>query len=125
MLFQHANFITGGSDPIGSLANVTPQNADMGLLAFIRLVGSAYFKKHLTGFKHTTPEALFHSVTGATQDVQHRDWLNIIQHTVWERTYDESHYIPSYEALTLHWKRCTWVAAYWKKATDNEIQMPG
>ena len=33
--------------------------------------------------------------------------------------------MPSYEALGLHWKRCTWVGNYWGQATNDEILMPG
>ena len=58
MLYQHATFITSGSDPNGTL---TDTSTTLGLLAFVRLVGCVYFKKHLTAFKFDTPEAIFHS----------------------------------------------------------------
>ena len=125
VLYQHAAFITAGSDPEGSLADTTIENTQMSLLAFVKLVGCAYFKKHLIGFKLDTPEALFLSVRADSQEEQHEQWLDIIRNTVWERTADESHYVPSYEALRLHWKRCTWISNYWRKAEDNEIDMPG
>ena len=127
VLFQHATFITGGINPSGSLAQlVCQENSHLGQLAFVRLVGCAYFKKHLAGFKFDTPEALFHSITIPSTEQQHKEWLDIIRTIVWERSYDECHYVPSYEALLgLHWKRCTWVARYWGQATENEIRMPG
>ena len=45
VLFQHAAIITGGLDPPGSLAQLTsPENSHMDFLAFVKLVGPAYFK---------------------------------------------------------------------------------
>ena len=93
VLYQHATFITAGLDPGGSLADITMENTKMGLLAFVRLVGCAYFKKHLTGFRLDTPEALFHSITADSEEKQHRQWLDLIRNTVRERTADESHYV--------------------------------
>ena len=107
LLFQHATFITSGVDPLGSLADIiSPDNSDQGLLAFVRLVGCAYFKKHLVGFKYDTPEALFYSFMAASKSLQdqHKEWLDKIRKTVWERSYDECHYVPSYDALYLHWR---------------------
>lgn len=46
-LYQHATFITAGSDPAGSLADITLENTQESLLAFVRLVGCAYFKNTL------------------------------------------------------------------------------
>lgn len=54
MLYQHATFITSGSDPTGTLADTSTT------LGFVRLVGCVYFKKHLTAFKFDTPETIFH-----------------------------------------------------------------
>ena len=51
MLYQHATFITADLDPAESVADITMENTQMGLLAFVRLVGCAYFKKHLTRFR--------------------------------------------------------------------------
>ena len=102
-----------------------PRNSHLGQLAFVRLVGCAYFKEHLSGFKFDTPEALFPSITVPSIKKQHIEWLDIIRTTVWERSYDECHYVPSYAALEFHWKRCTWVARYWGQAVENEIQMAG
>lgn len=125
VFYQHATFITSGSDPIGSLVDISPETAQLGLLAFVRLVGCGYYKKHLTGFKFSTPEELFHSISAISPEEQHKKWLKTIQSTVWERTFDESHYVPSYEAFSLHWKRCIWVMSYWSEATENQIEIPG
>ena len=87
-------------DPPGSLADITsPQNAQLGMLALVRLVGCAYFKKHISGFNFDTPEALFHSIPTTDTEQQHKQWLGVIRTTVWERSFDECHYVPSYEAL--------------------------
>ena len=103
VLFQHATCITGGRDPLGTLADITcVENSQIGLLAFVSLVGCAYFKKHLAGFKFTTPEALFHSITLTVLEQKHKEWLDIIRTTVWERTFEECHYVSSYEAFELH-----------------------
>ena len=96
----------------------------MGFLAFVRLVGCAYFKKHLSGFKFDTPEVTFKSFTISSLDRHHQEWLELIP-TAWERSYDESYYLSSYEALHLHWRRCAWVARYWRQSLEHNIQMPG
>ena len=126
VLFQHAAFITGGLDPPGCLAHLTsPENSHMGFLSFVRLVGCAYFKKHLSGFKFDTAEATFKSFTISSLDRHHQEWLELIRTTVWERSYNESYYLPSYEALHLHWRWCAWVARYWGQSLEHNIQMPG
>ena len=84
VLYQHATFITGGSDPVGTLAEFHPDYVHLVLLAFVRLVQCAYFKKHLARFKFSTPEALFHSITTTTPENHNKDWLNIVRMKVWE-----------------------------------------
>ena len=123
MLYQHAKFITGESTTVGSLADYDDDNAHLGLLAFIRLVSCSYHKKNLSAFRLNTPEALYHSVV-ATTNVHvdaHKEWLKTIRVTVWERTIDETYYVPS---LELHWKRCVWVLQYWEKARLQNTVMP-
>ena len=44
--FQHGSFISGHNMP-GFLSNTSPSNKHYGFLAFVRLVGTCYFKKHL------------------------------------------------------------------------------
>ena len=44
-IFQHAKFITGGECP-GTLANTDLLTKEMGFQAFMRLIGTCYFKKH-------------------------------------------------------------------------------
>ena len=123
VLYQHAKFITGELSTAGSLADLNDDNAHMGLLAFIHLVGCSYHKKHLSSFRLNTPEALYHSVVSKTNIDAHKEWLNIIRTTVWERTIEESCYVPSFEVLELHWKWCVWVLQHWQKATVQTIVM--
>ena len=125
VLFQHATFISSGRDPVGTLADISPESSDLGFLAFIRLVGCSYFKKHLAAFVLNTPEALFHSISATSPEEHHHKWLDVIRQTIFTRVVDESHTVPSYEALQFHWKRSTWVAMYWSNAAKNNIQMPG
>ena len=122
VLYQHATFITGGSDPEGTLADTDPDCGHLGLLAFIRFVGCAYFNKHSAGFKLSTPEALFHSIKSTSLQTHHKEWLNIIRTKVWERTIDESNYLPYYDALALHWKRSTWVANYCEEQDNQRMK---
>ena len=77
--FQYSQFITG-SQTHGQLHETDQSCHKNGFLAFIRLVGTAYFKKHLTAFISTvgleTPSQLFHSMD-ATLSIEdrHRKWL--------------------------------------------------
>lgn len=48
VFFMHCNFISGMTMD-GSLCDTTDQR-DLGFLAFLRLVGTLYFKKHLVSF---------------------------------------------------------------------------
>lgn len=59
--FQHCTFINANSDScLGTLVDTGDSN-DIGFLAFLRLVGTVYFKKYLSCFPHETPRAFFNS----------------------------------------------------------------
>ena len=122
VFFQLATFITSGRDPPGTLIDT---DLELSQLSFIRLIGCAYFKKHSSGFAFSTPESLFHSISESNLEMRHREWLACITQVVWERTTDEMHTVPSYEALILHWKRCLWVKKFWAQANKNEIEVQG
>jgi hypothetical protein len=93
--------------------------------AFVRLVGTAYFKKHLVAFLQDKPESLYMSLPcDASIHERHKAWYNKIRETVWEQVIDEESAPPSFDALHLHWKRCMWVVMYWNKANKNTIDMP-
>jgi hypothetical protein len=124
--FQHSNFISSGcAETPGTLADVHFGAHKHGFLAFLRLVGTAYFKKHPSAFHCSRPDALYYSVQSSCIEETHALWLNKIRDTKWDRVINEEHALPSYDALELHWMRSVWVLNYWNKATDNEIVMPG
>ena len=58
--FQFASFITGANAQ-GSLMNIQLQGGiyKQGFLAFLRLVGTVYFKKHASGFNTPSPASHF------------------------------------------------------------------
>lgn len=47
--FQFSKFISGSAMP-GCLSEVNQEKASSSYLAFLRLIGTAYFKKHLASF---------------------------------------------------------------------------
>ena len=60
--FQHAEFITGSSQYThGSLSDTLLEDAvyKQGFFAFLRLVGTVYFKKHATAFESDSPQSHF------------------------------------------------------------------
>ena len=60
--FQYASFITGGIDSTpGTLADTLLSDGSykLGYLAFVRLVGTVYFKKHSSGFVTDSPRTHF------------------------------------------------------------------
>lgn len=88
----------------------------------MRLIGCAYFKKHINTFYGQTPMSLFISFAGASSDhEQHHQWLDHIRQTIWDRIAFESDTIPSLTALESHWLRSWWVLHYWQQAESNHI----
>ena len=122
--FQHASFIAGGTDPPGSIGEFSLDAQSPAMLSFLRLVGCAYFRKHSSAFELHTPEALFHSIEGNDVTECHEKWLTTIRRTVWQRADNESHNMPSTEALKLRWKRSMWITAMWHSSTANELDLP-
>ena len=120
--FQYAQFITGllPAQTNGSLAHINP--GSNGFLAFVRLVGVAYFQKNRGAFEEETPVGLYNSHS-KVKDVKerHKGWYNQIRAKVWTRISFEDHLPPSLEALELHWLRTTWVAEYWGQATNTTM----
>jgi len=61
-LFQYAEFICCE----GSLSDVQPGNKEKGYLAYLRLVGAAYFLKYRSSYRGTkSPVTLYHSCQSA------------------------------------------------------------
>ena len=124
--FRFASFITDVS-LLGSLGKVSPDPNLSSFYSFLRLVGCAYFKAHLSAFQQQSPVTLFHSVkdTSVSIETKHQKWLEIIRRTVWQRADTENRTMPSTEALKLHWLRVQWVLKMWHQATTNDIDLPG
>ena len=71
--FQHAAFISGRNSPPGTMGETGDSDSKF---SFLRLIGCAYYKQHVSAFCSQTPEALFFSVTNATSTHDHHaKWL--------------------------------------------------
>ena len=109
--YQYTSFITAGNDPStpGTLYDVglESDNYKLGYLAFLRLIGTVYFKKHSSGFDTQSPVTHFSHFgnQGLTVEEQHSKWLDSIQQTIWYRTKFENEMTASDDTLMLHWKR--------------------
>ena len=85
--FQHSQFITGGQEIApGTLANVGA-DLEIGFMAFVRLVGVVYMKKHGSGFNGISPEAYYNQFLkpGQTALQHHNTWLDNIWQCIWDR----------------------------------------
>ncbi len=108
--FEKADFISNDSTgQLSKMPETMQELTERGFLAFARLVGCAYFKKHRNAFQGTTPEALFHSFATDNVKEQHNKWLEHIRQKIWDRIMFEDDMIPSVGALKRHWKRSCWV----------------
>lgn len=78
-LYEYCNFICANSDQAPGLLC----DMEQGFLSFVRLVGSAYFKKHKSAFLPTylTPMSLFNSQQkdGVTCLIHHFTWLEFLK----------------------------------------------
>ena len=83
--------------------------AEISELAFLRLVGCAYFKKHINAFPGHTPASLLHQ------------WIDHIRQTIWDRISFENEMIPSVTALQAHWLRSCWVLHLWQQAQSSNM----
>ena len=126
-LMKHTRFITGTESLSGDLSqNTTPRSME-GFLAFIRLVGCAYFNKDQSAFGGIqTPSSLYYSfgLNGMSEYDQHCKWLATIRDILWDRIYFENELIPTVEALGRHYKRALWVLNYWSQSTQNIMDFP-
>ena len=96
VFFQHASFNNDVSQ--GTLASTCDTTRQLGFLSFVRLIGTVYFKKHLSTFKYDCPRALLNS-SNSDPISQHKQWLDCIRSTVWENIEFEDELPPSWEAL--------------------------
>ncbi len=124
VFFQHSSFVNANcSDYPGHLSNTRSDDLQLGFLAFVRLVGSAYFKKCQSAFVHDSPRALLNSCQQSSVEQSHKHWLETIRDTVWERIEFEDELPPSWEALNRHWLRSCWVSDLWSQATVNHYNL--
>lgn len=92
VFFENAKFIA--ASPI-SPSNLGDQ-ATYSVLAFIRLVGCAYFKKHANAFFSHTPSLMSSFATASVSPLeQHCKWLNHLRETIWDKITSENETIPS------------------------------
>ena len=123
--FQHAHFICG-INTLGSLDETDITTRSHGSLAFLRLVGTMYFKKHLPSFVslhgHMTPDHLFNSVDPSLDPHQrHRNWIDKIREVVSDCIQSEEDRVPSYTSLWRHWVRSCWVSAMWRSSHEVDV----
>ena len=123
-LLEYCGFICANS--AGTLSDIDPTSN--GILAFSRLVGCAYFRKHKSIFSpaYPSPMTLFNSLHKDNQVPihHHSAWLEQMRERIWSRIKYEEEMIPSDEALIRHWKRSCWVMTVWKQANSNSITYP-
>ncbi len=111
--FTYAEFINSN----GSLSDVNVDRKERGYLAFLRLVGTAYFLKHRASYRgNKSPINLYHSCPSTTELEQHILWLNRIREHVWVQTLDEKNLLPSHSALRLQWLRTVWIVHMWAQS---------
>lgn len=123
--YQYAEFISSGTDATpGTLAD-TGLEHNKGFLAFLRLVGTAYFKKHALAFSMPSPVILFNKYNNPTTTAleQHCLWLEDIRQNIWDRIQFEDETIPSVDSLYRHWKRACWVIDMWHQSNRNIMEL--
>ena len=123
-LFHYAPFITSG-EVEGTLAE-SQGTHENGLLSFLRLLGTVYFKKHASGFNTQSPSTHFCRFAGPNISLreQHSLWLQDIRENIWHRIKFENQMIPSDDALHYHWLRTCWVSNTWSQADKNHMVLP-
>jgi hypothetical protein len=126
--FQYASFITANDlHTPGTLADteIEGNNYESGFLAFIRLIGTIYFKKYSTGFNQSSPAVHFRTFVNGTTSIRdiHCQWLDSIRQNIWHRINFDNEMIPSDTALHMHWKRSCWISHMWRQADVNKMML--
>ena len=119
LAFQHCVFINADCESFPGSLVYTAEQKEEGFLAFLRLIGTAYFSKYRSCFLFESPRAFLNSLKSSDSKTQHRVWLECIRTTIWERTEFEDELPPSVEAIWRHWLRSCWVSHYWSEAAQN------
>ena len=118
VFMEHTQFILADHPKAFSTSftsSILHQQTEETQLAFIRLVGCAYFKKHSNAFFGTTPQSLFNGSAANSPTEQHIKWLDHLREGIWDKITQESEQIPSFTALQLHWKRSCWITHLWQQ----------
>ena len=87
-----------------------PQKIATSFLALLRLVSVAYILKNLPAFRNKSNPQYSTIILYLIKSLaaRHVAWIRILNAKVWERMQFEDSFIPSMEALTLHWLRAQW-----------------
>ena len=120
--FQYAAFITG-REAEGTLADTEEESCNSGFLAFLRLIGTVYFKKHAACFETPSPVSHFKKFVSTTTSIQlqHENWLEDIRQSIWHHISFENEMILSNESLCFHWKRSCWILQMWRQSDKNTM----
>ena len=123
---QHAAFITG--DPSSGLLSQTKgEGKKQGYLALVRLIGTLYFKTHLSAFVSLrgveTPNQLFNSLLPTSLEDRHKLWFSDIRNIINDHIANEEERMPSYTALWRHWLRSCWVAEMWQHSPEEDLNV--
>lgn len=108
------------------MLGILSDNTEEGFYAFLRLIGTLYFKKHLSSFVSLhgieTANQLYHS-TDPTKSVKerHEAWYSKIRSTVSDRISNEEERVPSQTSMWRHWLRSCWVSKMWKNSVESDI----
>jgi hypothetical protein len=134
---NNIHFVSFKEDYTGSLSQTNAEDWMDGQLAFFRLLACVYFKKCASSFrmsmslKHTpSPEEVLQNITEANPDKTELEvtslWLDQIRQAVMKEPGCESEekWMPSFDSLQLHWKRCCYVMQMWQQADQNIITYP-
>ncbi|CAC5375416.1 unnamed protein product [Mytilus coruscus] len=113
--FKYTEFITSSveNNVIGKLS-LTNSDDISSFLSFICLIGCEYWRKCASAFlreKLETPEQLYRTVysSNLSPKENHIAWISKIREALYSRVPSEEFYLPSFDALFLHWKRSYWV----------------
>ena len=124
VFYQHATFITG-DEAKGRLSDCSTCDIKQGYLAFLRLIGTLYFKKHYSAFVSLrgieTPQHLMNSLSSTSLLDQHTAWYNDIRAVVSDRITDEDQRMPSESAMWRHWLRSCWTLQMWRNSPEQDV----
>ena len=88
----------------------------------MRLIGTAYFKKHLAGFVSNgfrTPDQLYRSFECSDED-REKQWWDTIRSICSDRIVMEEERPPTFTSLWRHWKRARWIASMWRNSISPD-----